>query len=97
MQLCGLPARKGVNPSQMANQHQFRGTISETWLSTHVHCMIAAEQVMTNRYDVVERAGCSEENNDKRERENYRAVVVFHPKIESGHNLAPGKPIRLPW
>jgi hypothetical protein len=81
MQLCGLPARKGVNPSQMANQHQFRGTISETWLSN----------------DVVERAGCSEENNDKRERENYRAVVVFHPKIESGHNLAPGKPIRLPW
>lgn len=48
--------------------------------------MIATEQVMTNRYYVVERAGCGEENNNKRERENNPAVMFVHPKIESGHS-----------
>jgi len=43
--------------------------------------MIATEQVMTDRYDVVERTGCSEENNDERKREYDPAVMFFHPGI----------------
>jgi len=41
--------------------------------------MIAAKNVVTNRNNVVERAGCSEENNDKRKRENDPAVMFLHP------------------
>jgi len=51
-----------------------------------MHGMIATEQVMTDRYDVVERTGGGEENNDKRKRENNPAVMFFHPGIENGHD-----------
>jgi len=47
--------------------------------------MIASEQVMTDRYDVVERTGCSKEYDDERKREDNPTVMLFHPKIESGH------------
>jgi hypothetical protein len=40
--------------------------------------MIAAEQVMTYWNDVMKRAGCREENHDKRERINDCSVVPLH-------------------
>jgi len=51
----------------------------EPRLGCHVQMMIAAKYVMTNRNNVVERAGRGEENNDKGKRENNPAVVFFHP------------------
>ncbi len=62
-----------------------------------MHQMVATEQVMTNRNNVMERTSGGEENNHKRERENDPAVIIFHPKIEGGHSESPGKPIRLPY
>jgi len=47
-------------------------------LGHHVQMMIAAKYVMTNRNNVVECASYSEENNDKRKRENNPAVMFFH-------------------
>jgi hypothetical protein len=44
-----------------------------------MHQMVATEQVMTNRNNVMERASGGEENNHKRERENDPAVMIFHP------------------
>lgn len=61
-----------------------------------MHLMIATKQVVAYWNDVVKRAGCGEENHDKRESENNRPVVPFHQCIESDHILTPGKPIRLP-
>ena len=57
------------------------GSSSETRLCRHMHCMIATEQVMTDRYDIVERTGRSEEYNDERKREYDPAVMFFHPGI----------------
>ncbi len=68
----------------------------EPRLGCHVQMMIAAKYVMTNRNNVVERAGGGEKNNDKGKRENNPAVVFFHPRIENGHNRTPGSLIRLP-
>jgi len=48
--------------------------------------VIAAKQVMTNRNYVVQRAGCCKKNDNKRKREDYPAVVLFHPYIEASHN-----------
>jgi hypothetical protein len=41
--------------------------------------MVATEQVMTNRNNVIERTSGGEENNHKRERENDPTVMIFHP------------------
>jgi hypothetical protein len=51
-----------------------------------MHCVITTEQVMTDRYDVVERAGCSEENNNECKREYDPAAMFFHPRVENGHS-----------
>lgn len=51
--------------------------------------MITSEYVMTNRDYVVKRTGRREENNNKRERENYRAVVLLHKRIDCSHDISP--------
>jgi hypothetical protein len=54
-----------------------------------VQLVIAAEQVMANRDDVMERAGGGEEDHDKGKRENDGPVMLFQYRVESRHFSPP--------
>jgi hypothetical protein len=65
-------------------------------LSRSVHAMITAEQVVANWNDIMERAGCREEDHDERQRKNNRPMVRLQYCIESCHVLAPRQWFRPP-
>ena len=46
-------------------------------LGHSVQTMVTAEQVVTYWKNVMKRAGCGEENHNKRQRKNNRPVVPF--------------------
>jgi len=52
-----------------------------------MHKMIASEEIVTNRYDVVKSTSCREKKHHKSQREDYRSVILVYPGIKGMHEL----------
>jgi len=47
--------------------------------------MITSEKIVTDGYDIVKSASCSEKQHHKSQREDYRSVILVYPDVEGMH------------